>query len=89
MYVQYFIDQHQMELGGDVAVKTAAALAQQMAYSNKVPCSPVISNPDGAMLSSRWRHACLLNVMSTERWRASACHNSVSPCLFLSTRILA
>lgn len=35
-YVQYFIEQHRMELGEDPQVKTAAMLAQSMAYQNKV-----------------------------------------------------
>ena len=33
---QWFLEQHQMELGEDAEVKTAATLAQQMAYQNKV-----------------------------------------------------
>lgn len=34
--LQWFLEQHQMELGDDAEVKTAAKLAQQMAYQNKV-----------------------------------------------------
>lgn len=34
-YIQWFLEQHQMELGEDAEVKTAATLAQQMAYQNK------------------------------------------------------
>ncbi|KAK9835388.1 hypothetical protein WJX81_006762 [Elliptochloris bilobata] len=34
-YVQLYLHQHQMELGGDVSVRTAARLAQQIVYSNK------------------------------------------------------
>lgn len=34
-YVQWFLDQHQMELGEDADVVTAATLAQQMSYQNK------------------------------------------------------
>jgi len=34
-YVQWFLEQHQMELGGDADVFTAAKLAQKMAYENK------------------------------------------------------
>ena len=35
-YVQLYLHQHQMELGGDVSVRTAARLAQQIVYNNKV-----------------------------------------------------
>ncbi|EFN57421.1 hypothetical protein CHLNCDRAFT_56068 [Chlorella variabilis] len=34
-YVQWFLEQHGMELGDDPEVKTAAKLAQTMAYQNK------------------------------------------------------
>lgn len=34
-YIQYFLEQHGMELGKDSNVKTAAKLAQTMAYQNK------------------------------------------------------
>lgn len=34
-YVQWFLQQHKMELGKEVLVQTAAKLAQQMAYNNK------------------------------------------------------
>ena len=34
-YVQLYLHQHQMELGGDVSVRTAARLAQQIVYNNK------------------------------------------------------
>lgn len=34
-YVQWFLEQHRMELGEDPSVHTAARLAQQMAYQNK------------------------------------------------------
>jgi 20S proteasome subunit beta 1 len=34
-YVQYYLAQHQAELGGPVRVETAAKLAMQMAYGNK------------------------------------------------------
>lgn len=34
-YVQWFLEQHQMELGKDSDVLTAAKLAQSMAYNNK------------------------------------------------------
>ena len=34
-YVQWFLEQHSMELGRDSDVLTAAKLAQQMAYQNK------------------------------------------------------
>lgn len=35
-YVEHYIEQHEMELGRDVAVKTAANLAMQLVYNNKV-----------------------------------------------------
>lgn len=35
-YVQLYLHQHQVELGGDVSVRTAARLAQQIVYNNKV-----------------------------------------------------
>ena len=35
-YVQLYLHQHQMELGGEIAVRTAARLAQQIVYNNKV-----------------------------------------------------
>lgn len=35
-YVEHLIQQHQMELGADVDVKTAAQLAMQLVYNNKV-----------------------------------------------------
>jgi ATP-dependent protease HslVU (ClpYQ) peptidase subunit len=35
MYLQYFIQQHEMELNGDIEVRAAANLAAQMAYNNK------------------------------------------------------
>jgi 20S proteasome subunit beta 1 len=34
-YVQYFLEQHRMELGDEADVLTAAKLAQSMAYQNK------------------------------------------------------
>lgn len=34
-YVQWYLEQHHMQLGREAEVKTAAKLAQQMAYSNK------------------------------------------------------
>ena len=34
--MQWFLEQHQMELGEEAEVKTAAKLAQEMAYQNKV-----------------------------------------------------
>ncbi|GAB4823990.1 hypothetical protein N2152v2_011036 [Parachlorella kessleri] len=34
-YVTWFLEQHQMELGEEAEVKTAAKLAQEMAYQNK------------------------------------------------------
>ena len=37
-YVQLYLHQHQMELGGNVSVRTAARLAQQIVYNNKVRC---------------------------------------------------
>ncbi len=36
-YVQYFLAQHRLELDQDVGVKTAAQLAKNMVYQNKVP----------------------------------------------------
>ena len=33
--LQWFLEQHRMELGTDPDVRTAARLAQQMAYQNK------------------------------------------------------
>ncbi len=41
-YVQLYLHQHQMELGGDVSVRTAARLAQQIVYNNKVRCAAVL-----------------------------------------------
>lgn len=35
-YVEHYIEQHEMELGRGVAVKTAANLAMQLVYNNKV-----------------------------------------------------
>lgn len=35
-YVEHYIEQHEMELGRDVAVKTTANLAMQLVYNNKV-----------------------------------------------------
>ena len=35
-YVQYFLAQHRLELDQDVGVKTAAQLAKNMVYQNKV-----------------------------------------------------
>ena len=35
-YVQYFLAQHRLELDQDVSVKTAAQLAKNLVYQNKV-----------------------------------------------------
>lgn len=50
--VQLFLEQHSMELGDEAEVKTAAKLAQMMAYQNK------------NMLQVRWwpgAHTCCRN----------------------------
>ena len=35
-YLQYYLAQHQMELDDEIQVKTAAAFATKLVYSNKV-----------------------------------------------------
>lgn len=35
-YLQYYLAQHQMELDNEIQVKTAAAFATRLVYSNKV-----------------------------------------------------
>ena len=39
-YVQWFLQQHRMELEMDLSVRTAATLARNMCYQNKVIAKP-------------------------------------------------
>ena len=55
-YVQLYLHQHQMELGGgDVSVRTAARLAQQIVYGNKARRPRrAASSPDCRASSEPW-----------------------------------
>ena len=41
-YLQYYLAQHQMELDDEIQVKTAAAFATRLVYSNKVRACSMI-----------------------------------------------
>ena len=75
-YIQWFLHQHQMELTEPlVEVKTAARLAQQLVYQNKVRNSPSRAAPSRRRWSSHARplHSAPCTHGPAARFRTGSC----------------
>ncbi len=76
--MEHYIEQHEMELGRGVAVKTAANLAMQLVYNNKVSHSIISCCLLAVLTVSDAEVNSVRNVCLKTRW--TTCH----PCIFAS-----
>ena len=83
--MQWFLQQHSLELGDEADVKTAAMLAKQMAYQNKVSKTPFLQMlPDQAVAQAAQKHGSAGNASDFGQDHGVSGGVTSVPCLMLS-----